>query len=119
MTNGLALAEFVEVWLNGVGGDREILVQEAEEAGRGRGLAGLLPGDELDAIAGGEDEGFADARLVGEGADGIGQAGRGNGQSLADFQRRGGVIDADQDQRALAGALGRGFRSRLHDRESL
>ena len=54
-----------------------------------------------------------------EGADGVGQAGRGEREALANFQRRRGVIDADQDQRALAGALGGGFRSRLHNRQSL
>ena len=70
-------------------------------------MAGFLAGDELDAIAGGEDEGFADAGLVGERADGVGQAGRGNGQALADLERRGGVIDADQNERALGRALGR------------
>ena len=104
MADGFALAELVEVGLDGVGGDGEVLVQEAQQAGVGGAVACVLPGDELDAIAGGEDEGFADAGLMGQGADGVGQAGGGDGEALADLERRGGVIDADQDERALAGA---------------
>jgi hypothetical protein len=73
-------------------------MQEAQEIGVG-GLVGfVLPGDKLDAIAGGEDEGFADAGLMGEGADGVGKAGGGNGETLADLDRRGGMVDADQDE---------------------
>ena len=76
MADGLALAELVEVRLDGLGGDGEVLVQEAQEAEVGRTVTGFLAGDELDAIAGGEDEGFADAGLVRERADGVRQAGR-------------------------------------------
>ena len=87
MADGLAVAELVEVRFDSLGGDGEILVQEAEEAGRGRAvtwrLSWIQAGDELDAIAGGEDEGFADAGLMSERADGVGQAGRWNGEALA------------------------------------
>jgi hypothetical protein len=85
MADGFALAELVEVRLDGVGGDGEVLVEEVQEAGVG-GVGGLvLPGNELDAVAGGEDEGFADAGLMGEGADGVGQARGGDGEALAYF----------------------------------
>jgi hypothetical protein len=41
---------------------------------------------------------------MGEGADCVGEAGCRDGQALADFERRGGVVDADEDERAWAGA---------------
>ena len=98
MADGLALAELVEVRFEGGGGDGEVLVQEAEEVG-GIAVAGVvLNGEELDAVAGGEDEGFADSRLMGEGACGVGEAGQGDGEALAHLDGRGGVVDAEQDQ---------------------
>ena len=77
MADGLALAELVEVRLEGGGGDGEVLVQEAEKVGGIAGAGVVLNGEELDAIAGGEDEGLADAGLMGECARGVGEAGRG------------------------------------------
>ena len=104
MADGLALAELVEVRLEGGGGDGEVLVQEAKEVG-GIALGGaVLHCDELDAVAGGEDEGFADSRLLGKGARGVGEAVGGNGEALADLDGRGGVVDADQDERDLVDA---------------
>ncbi len=130
MAYGLALAELVEMRLEGGGGDGEVLVQEAEEVW-GIAVAGVvLNGDELDAVAGGEDESFADSWLMGEGARGVGEAGQGNGETLAHLDGRGGVIDAEQDQRTLVGALvrralirrargcGFGFGGRGHDGEA-
>ena len=98
MADGLALAELVEVRLEGGGGDGEVLVQEAQEVWRIAVAGVVLDGEELDAVAGGEDEGFSDAGLMGEGACGVGEAGGGDGETLADFDRRGGVVDADEDQ---------------------
>ena len=72
---GLAVAELVEVRLNGGGGDGEVLVEEAREVGVGVGfLALFLEGEKLDSVAGGEDEAFANAGLVDEGADGVSEA---------------------------------------------
>ena len=125
MADGLALAELVEVRFEGGSGDGEVLVQEAEKVG-GIAVAGVvLNGDELDAVAGGEDEGFADSGLMGECARGVGEAGQGDGEALADLDGRGGVVDADQDERSLAARIGGarvrgpGFRGRGHDREAL
>jgi hypothetical protein len=79
MTDGFTLAEFVEVGLDVAGGDGEVFVEEAEEVGLGLGLdvggfAGIivLQGEEFDAVASGENEAFADAGLVEEGAGGVG-----------------------------------------------
>jgi len=105
MADGLALAELVEVRLEGGGRNGEVLLQEAEEVWRITVAGVVLNGDELDAVAGGEDEGFADSGLMGEGACGVGEAGGGNGEALADLDGRGGVVDAEQDERALVGAL--------------
>ncbi len=81
------------------------VVEEAEHAGIGGGDAGglivegrFLDGEELDAVAGGEDEGFANAGLVGEGAGGIGEAGGGDGEALAHVEGRGVVVDAEEDR---------------------
>ena len=117
MTDGLAVAELVEVRLDGGGGYGEVLVQEAEEAWRGRvggldeaggillGSLTVLNGDELDAVAGGEDKGFADSGLLGEGASGVCEAGGWNGEAFAHFDGRGGVVNTDQNERTLVGAL--------------
>jgi hypothetical protein len=84
-------------------------VEEAEEIGFGLGLdvcgfAGVvLQGEELDSIAGGEDEAFADAGLVEEGAGGVGEAGGGDGEALADLDRRGVVVDAEEDETSMGG----------------
>ena len=81
VADGFALAEFVEVGLDVGGRDGEVFVEEAEEVGCGLGLvfgfAGVvLQGEEFDAVAGGEDEAFADAGLMEEGAGGVGEAAR-------------------------------------------
>ena len=100
MTDGFALAELVEVGLEGVRGNGEVLVEEAEEVGfvvlRGRGV--FLEGEEFDAVAGGEDEAFADAGLVDEGASGVGEAACGDGEALAQLDGRGVVVDAEEDE---------------------
>jgi hypothetical protein len=101
MADGFALAELVEMRLDVAGGDAEVFVEEAEEVGFGlrlgvRGFADVvLQGEELDTVAGGEDEAFADARLVEEGAGGVGEAGGGDGEALANLDGRGVVIDAE------------------------
>ena len=56
----------------------------------------ILHGEQLHAVAGGEDHGFADAGLVGERAGGVGEAGDGDGEALAHVDGSGGVIDAEQ-----------------------
>jgi hypothetical protein len=114
MADGFALAEFVEVGLDVAGGDGEVFVEEAEEVGFGLGLdvggfAGVvLQGEEFDAVAGGEDEAFADAGLVEEGAGGVGEAGGGDGEALADLDGRGVVVDAEEDE-ATVGRCGLGL----------
>ena len=98
--DGFALAEFVEVGLDVGGGDGEVLVEEAGEievgGGGGVGLV-FLQGEELDPVAGGEDEAFADAGLVEEGAGGVGEALGGYGEALAYLDGRGVVVDAEED----------------------
>jgi hypothetical protein len=47
-------------------------VQEAKDVGGIAFGGAVLDGDELDAVAGGEDEGFANTGLLSEGAGGIG-----------------------------------------------
>jgi len=110
MADGFALAELVEVRLDVLGGDGEVLVEKAEEVGfalRVAGFAGVvLEGDELDAVAGGEDEAFADAGLVDEGAGGVGEALGGDGEALADLDGRGVVVDAEEDEAARSGLGG-------------
>jgi len=101
VANGFSLAELVEMRLDVAGGDAEVFVEEAEEVGFGLrlgvgGFAGVvLEGEEFDAVAGGEDEAFADAGLVEEGAGGVGEAGGGDGETLADLDGRGVVVDAE------------------------
>ena len=111
MADGFAVAVFVEVGLDVVGRDREIFVEKPQEVGfslRRRGFAVVLEGEQFDAVAGGEDEAFANAWLVEEGAGGVGQAGGGDGEALADLDRCGVVVDAEQDETSLRdGGLGR------------
>jgi hypothetical protein len=110
MTDGLALTELVEVRLDIAGWDGEVLLEETEEVGFGfasglsrrfRGL--VLESEELDAVAGGEDEAFAYAGLVDEGAGGIGETASGYGEAFADLDGRGVVIDAEEDEAARFG----------------
>ena len=105
MADGFAVAKFIEVGLKGGGSEGEVLVEEAGEVGWGAVGGGgvFLDGEEFYAVAGGEDESFADAGLVEEGAGGVGEAAGGDGEALAHFDGCGVVIDAQQDQ-ALAGA---------------
>ena len=104
VADGFALAEFVEVGLDVVWRDGEVFVKEAEEVGFGLGLRGfsvVLQGEEFDAVAGGEDEAFADAGLVEEGAGGVGEAAGGDGEALANLDGRGVVVDAEEDEASL------------------
>ena len=107
VADGFALAEFVEVRLDVVGQDGEVLVEEAEEVGFGLGLdaggfAGVvLEGEEFDAVAGGEDEAFADAGLMEEGAGGVGESAGGDSESFAHLDGRGVVVDAEEDETPL------------------
>ena len=107
MADGFAVVVLVEVGLDVGGGDGEVFVEEAEEVGLGLrlGVGGfadvVLQGEEFDAVAGGEDEAFADAGLVEEGAGGVGQTGGRDGEALANLDGRGVVIDAEQDETPL------------------
>jgi hypothetical protein len=113
MADGFALAKFVEMGLDVAGGDGEVFVEEADEAGLdlrlglgldAGGFAGLvLNGEEFNAVAGREDEAFADAGLVEESAGGVGEAGGGDGEALADLDGRGVVVDAEQDETDMVG----------------
>jgi len=109
MADGFALAELVEVGLDVVWGDAEVFVEEAEEVGFsfrlvGRGFGGVvLEGEELDTIAGGEDEAFTDAGLVEKGEGGVGEAGGGDGEALADLDGGGGVVNAEEDEASWSG----------------
>jgi hypothetical protein len=109
MADGFALAEFVEVRLDVVWRNSEVLVEEAEEVGfglrlRACGFGGVvLKGEEFDAIAGGENEAFADAGLMQESAGGIGEALGGDGEALANLNGRGVVVDAEEDETPLCG----------------
>ena len=78
MADRFALAELVQVGAERGGRDGEVLVQETREGGGVRlvGVGAFVGDEELDAVAGGEDEGFADAGLMGEGAGGVGEARR-------------------------------------------
>jgi hypothetical protein len=101
VADGFAVMVLVEMGLNVAGGDGEVFVEEAEEIGFGlrlrvRGFAGVvLQCKELDAVAGGEDEAFADARLVEECASGVGEARGGDGEALANLDGCGVVVDAE------------------------
>ncbi len=66
-------------------------------------LGFVLEREELDAVAGGEDEGLADAVDLGEGAGGVGEARGGDGEALAQLERGGGVVDAEEDEGSCAG----------------
>ncbi len=119
MANGLAIAKLVKVGLNVVRGDREVLMQEAHQVGVRLPVTRVLVGDEFHAIAGGNNQAFADSGQMHQRADRIRQAGRGDGQPLAHLDRCGGVVHADQHQRAFRGVPGRRFLSGLHDRQAL
>jgi hypothetical protein len=95
---------FVEVGLDVVGWDAEVLVEEAEEISLCLGLSCfgvILQGEEFDAVAGGEDETFADAWLMEEGAGGVGESGRGDREALANLDGRGVVVDTEEDEASL------------------
>ncbi len=113
VADGFALAELVEVGLDVGGGDGEVLMEEAGEVEvRWRSAVGLvfLQGEELDPVAGGEDEAFADAGLVEEGAGGVGEAFDWYGEALAYLDGRGVVVDAEEYEaaRPVLGVLAHG-----------
>jgi hypothetical protein len=113
MADRLALTELIEMRLNIAGADGKVLVKEAEEigfgfaSGLGRRFRGfVLEGEELDAIAGGEDEALAYAGLVDEGPGGIGEAVHGYSEAFTDLDGRRIVIDAEEDETARLGLHG-------------
>jgi len=111
MADGFLLAELVDMGADFRGGEAEVVVEEVEQAERcdGSGLEFVLHGEELDAVAGGEDHGFADAGLVREGARGVGEAGDGNGETLTHVNGSGGVVDTEEQERAgLEGEVAHG-----------
>jgi hypothetical protein len=101
MADSFAVVVLVKMGLEVAGWDGEVFVEETEKVGFGlrlrvRGFAGVvLQGKELDAVAGGEDEAFADAGLVEECAGGVGEAGGGDDEALTDLDWRGVVVDAE------------------------
>jgi hypothetical protein len=101
MADGLALAKLVEMGLDVVLRNAEVLVEEAEEIGIAGGLGVVLEGKEFDAIAGGEDEAFADAGLVDEGTGGVGETAYGNGEALTHLDGCGVVVDAEKDESSV------------------
>jgi hypothetical protein len=113
MTDSLTLAELVEVGLDVAGRDRKVLMKEAEEVGLtlclnagGVGVGGfVLKGEEFDAIAGREDETFADAGLMEECAGGVGETFDGDGEALANLDGRGVVIDAEENEASGSGVV--------------
>ena len=121
MTDCLTVAELVEVRLDCSGGNGEVFLQEAEEVWGVALGATVLDSEELDSVAGGEDKGFADSGLLCEGPCGVGEAGGWDGETFAELDGSGGVIDTDQYQRTIVGMRGRGFSSgsRRHDGEAL
>ena len=91
MANGFALAEFVEVRVERGGGHREIVSQEEAKVA----LVFVLS-EEFNAVAGGEDDGFADTGVVGERTGCFSQAAGGDGEALAHVDGRGVVVDAEE-----------------------
>ena len=97
------------------GRDGEVFVEEAEEVGLcyllgrldgcRRRWSSVLEGEEFDAIAGGEDETFADARLMEESARGVGEAFGRDGEAFANLDGRGVVVDAEEDEAARSGVV--------------
>jgi hypothetical protein len=92
--------------------DVEVVVEEGQHAG-GRFVVGLgfgvLNSKQFDAVAGGEDDGFADTGLVRQGAGGVGEPGDRDGEALAHVNGRGGVVDTEEEQLRV-GVLVRQFR---------
>ena len=97
VADGFAVAILVEVRAQGGGGDGEVLVEEFEEIWSAF-LDWILNCEELYAVAGRENEGLADALDGGERTGGVGEARWGDGEALANFERRGVVVDAEENQ---------------------
>src|SRR6185437_8641747 len=87
MADGLTLTQGVEVRRDCGGGDVEVLVKEIERRRQRCTVLGAVGAfdhrEQLDTIAGGEDEGLADAGLVREGARSVGKPCDGYGEALA------------------------------------
>ena len=95
MADSLALAVLIDVRLNVCDADVEVLLQEAQHTGpRHRSVQRrplvhvVMHGEQLHAVAGGEDERLADAGLVRESARRISKASNGDCQALAHLHRR-------------------------------
>ena len=86
------LAEFVEMRVEFVGGEVKVVVQESAQVGVAVGGVG----DDLHAIAGGDDHALFDSGIGVEIAAGIGQARLRDRQALAHFERRALVIHANE-----------------------
>jgi hypothetical protein len=106
MADGLAFAKLVDVGLDVVNADVEVVVEELEHSGLGGRFRGILHGEEFDAVAGGEDEGFADSGLVGERACGVGETSDRDRETLTDLDRRGGVVHAEEEEFRVGVGLG-------------
>ena len=98
VANRFALAKLVKMGLDVVRWNGEVLVQEAEEIRFGLrwcDFGVVLKGEEFDPITGGEDQAFANARLMDKGAGGVGEALGGYGEALAYLDGRGVMVDAE------------------------
>jgi hypothetical protein len=101
MADGVAVFEMVEmaVKIEAVAGFG--LLEEAGDLGVG--VLFIVGGDDdLDAVAGGEDEGFLDAVGVAEAVEGLGERGGVEGEAFADFDGSGAVIEAGDVELHLA-----------------
>ena len=94
MTNGGDIMKLVEVRREFDGIDGEVLGEEVIDARIGR----VGGGENLDAVAGGEDHGFTDAGNGGKLARRFCEAIAGNGHALAQFDGGRFVVDAEQDE---------------------
>ena len=104
MADGLALAEFVEVRLDGGGGDGEVFVEEAEQ-GRSAVAARLASSCTVRSSTRLQVERMRASRMPGWWTSvRVASARRvgGDGEALADLDGRGGVVDAEERRGVLA-----------------
>src|SRR6185503_6469418 len=96
MADGLLIAVLVDVRREKDLVQAEVVMQKLGEVG----LRRLDGGEDLDAVAGGDDHALADAGLRCEGAGGVGEIVARDGDAFAQFDWRGFVVDADEDELA-------------------
>jgi hypothetical protein len=91
--DGVRIVEAVEVLADGIGGDAVILADEIADPLR----IGSV-GNDLDAIAGGQNHGFAGFGLFDEARQGLAQISGGKRQSFSNFHGGRFVADADDSK---------------------